>query len=149
MNPLTLHTDTRDAVIAIVDDDDQIAGALGMWFNLCGRPTRVHTSAESLLRALRAKDDALLHELGQAATPDALPLAGAVLDLNLGGMNGVALARELRELNPTLPIVIISALPKEELAPYGGLPKGVSFLRKPFDLDLLEEALSPTLTRID
>ncbi len=123
--------------VAVVDDDEQIAAALGTWLELSGlRPIR-HASGEDLLQAV---DEALCIADPQDPTRR-LPLQCAVLDLNLAGMNGLELARQLRARQMTLPIVIITAMSREELERYGPPPPGVSLLKKPFDLDALEQAL--------
>lgn len=141
MNHLGPTETAEEALVTIVDDDEQIASALGSWFDLRGLYTTQHASGESLLLALRNIDGTLLHDIDPSGLALSRPLAGAVLDLNLGGMNGIELAKRLRALHETLPIVIISALPREDLARYGDLPLGVKYLKKPFDLNRLEDAL--------
>ena len=127
-------------VVAIVDDDPQIAGALGMWLELQGLGATCHLSAESLLDLLRLQDGQLTIQFG-GAHPEVV--LGAVLDLNLPGKSGVELARMLRALTPDLPITLITALGVEQRGGYGKLPSGVQCLKKPFDLDALELALFP------
>jgi CheY-like chemotaxis protein len=129
-------------LIAIVDDDDQISSALGAWFELCELRTAHHPSGESLLQTLHSEGGVLSVREGEDPSR-AVPLLGAVLDLNLTGMNGLELARALRALSGSLPIVIITAIPPHDLAQYGTTPPGVRCLKKPFDLDALEQALSP------
>src|SRR6478672_4783967 len=66
---------------------------------------------------------------------EALPdLAAMVSDIEMPGeMNGTQLAREVRELRPDLPIIIISG--RYESPP--DLPEGVPFLPKPVSDRLL------------
>jgi DNA-binding response OmpR family regulator len=56
-----------------------------------------------------------------------------LLDLVMPVMDGRELLQELRRLNLTMPTLIISAARREDL--------GVPWLPKPFDLDLLQEAI--------
>lgn len=131
-------------IVAIVDDDPHIARALGMWLELYGLRATYHASGEALLLALRQENGhlTLRPELGD---PAAFILAGAVLDLNLPGITGFELAQSLRRLDPALPMAIVTALRDDERARYGSPPAGIHCLKKPFDLDALEDALFPLL----
>jgi DNA-binding response OmpR family regulator len=80
---------------------------------------------------------------GNASHPQARLVVGAVLDLNLPGITGVALAKSLRQLAPTMPLAIITALRADERMRYGQVSEGIEILQKPFDLDALEAALFP------
>lgn len=131
-------------VIAIVDDDPHIARALGMWLELHNTAATQHLSAESLLQAIDQQDGCLVLRAG-TGHPVPTPLVGVVLDLNLPDSNGFALATTLRQLAPALPLVIITALRDEERTRYGQPPPGIHCLKKPFDLDALEDALFPLL----
>ena len=131
-------------IVAVVDDDPGILRALVSWLDYHQLRATHHSSGESLLSLLRHKDGNLLMTLG---VMDAVPfvLAGAVLDVNLTGISGMEVARRLRALCPSLPIVVVTALPADDLERYGALPEGAQCLRKPFDLDALEAALFPLL----
>lgn len=131
-------------IVAIVDDDPQISRALGMWLELHDLRATHHISAESLLHVIREEEGKLTLHIG-VRDPLVFPLVGAVLDLNLPGATGFDLARSLRELAPELPIAIITALRDEERIRYGQPPPGVCCLKKPFDIDALEDALFPLL----
>lgn len=128
-------------VIAIVEDDSELSGALSNWFGLLGLRTSFYASAESLLRAIRLEDGNLILSVGAEASR----LAAAVLDINLPGMNGVELAQSLRSQAPELPLAIITALREDERARYGELPPGVQCLKKPFDPEALADGLFPLL----
>ena len=131
-------------IVAIVDDDPHISRALGMWLELHGLRATHHVSAESLLYALHQEADRLTIHMG-IANPVVYPLVGAVLDLNLPGITGIELAHVMRRMAPALPLAIITAVRDDERGPYGTPPPGVHCLKKPFDLDALEDALFPML----
>jgi len=144
----------RALTVAIVDDDLQIGQALGTWLEYHGMRAAYHSSGESLLQALAQKiglkesSGAKAGQLTLAASggrPVVCRLAGAVLDLNLPGMSGFELGAALRLLDPGLPLVMITALRDEEAVLHGSAPPGVRCLKKPFDLDVLEEVLLPQL----
>lgn len=121
---------TAGSHVALVDDDPHILQALSNWLVMLGITPRTFGSAEALLEDLRRPESTLPAEL-----------AGAILDISLGGMDGVALARQLRTTFPNLPIVMISALNADEIRQLGPLPARSACLKKPFDLDALEDAL--------
>lgn len=131
-------------MVAIVDDDPHISRALGSWLELNDLRATHHTSAESLLQSIRQENGKLTLHIG-VTDPVVFPLLGAVLDLNLPGANGIELAASLRRMAPGLPLVIVTALRNEERAQYGKPPPGIQILKKPFDLDDLENALFPLL----
>lgn len=131
-------------IVAIVDDDPHISRALGMWLELHGLRATHHISAESLLQAIHQDNGEITLHIG-INNPMVFPLMGAVLDLNLPGATGFELARSLRDLCPQLPIAIITALRDDERLRYGNPPPGVHCLKKPFELDALEDALFPLL----
>lgn len=131
-------------IVAIVDDDPQISQALGLWLDLHGLRAVHHISGESLLHSIHQDDGVLTLHFG-TINPVVIPLVGAVLDLNLPGITGIELARALRHRSPVLPLVVITALHEEERVRYGVPPLGVRCLKKPFDLDALENALFPLL----
>jgi DNA-binding response OmpR family regulator len=131
-------------MVAIVDDDPQISRALGAWLDLHTLRASHHISGESLLQAIRTQDGNVAIQIG-VSNPVSFALVGAVLDLNLPGINGIELARTLHRMAPALPLVIVTALGHEDRSPYGQLPPGVCCLKKPFELDELEQALFPQL----
>ena len=131
-------------VVAIVDDDPQVSRALGLWLDLLGLRAVHHISGESLLQSIHQDNGVLTLHFG-VTNPVVIPLVGAVLDLNLPGITGIELAKALRALSPTLPMTVITALREEERVRYGALPSSIRCLKKPFDLDDLEDALFPLL----
>lgn len=116
--------------VALVDDDPQILEVLTLWLQTFGMKVCSFQSAEALLCALDAPGSHLRSQL-----------AGAILDVNLGRIDGIALARLLRKQNPQLPLVMITALSAQDLAHYGPLPEKTACLHKPFQLTELEDAL--------
>jgi len=136
--------ESLQGIVAIVDDDPHISRALGMWLDLHGLRATHHTSAESLLQAIHPHDGQLFLRIGVAEQVE-FPLVGAVLDLNLPGKSGIELANSLRQLQAGLPLALVTALREEERTRYGLPPAGVRCLKKPFDLDALEDALFPLM----
>jgi DNA-binding response OmpR family regulator len=127
-------------MIAVVDDDPEIADALSTWMGILGFETTVHGSAEKLLAWLQSNGNKTSRRV-KGDNVSSCPLKAAILDINLPGINGIELAHKLRKQYRDLPMVLITALRHDEVQSIGSLPLGVSFIRKPFDLDVLEGIL--------
>ncbi|WP_376697290.1 sigma-54-dependent transcriptional regulator [Wenzhouxiangella sp. EGI_FJ10305] len=114
--------------ILLVDDDPGLLRLISL--RLSSNGYRVDTAASG--------EDAL----GRAAshTPDVV-----VTDLRMEGMDGMALFRQLRESDPTLPVIILTA--------HGTIPDAVTatsegafgFLTKPFDSQELLETIAEAI----
>ncbi len=80
-------------------------------------------------------------------TPDAV-----VLDLNMPGIDGLSLLRQLRILHPSLPVVIFSGHSPQEVEEEMLNQGATAFIQKAFSLDFLGAALRevlPSPTRAD
>ena len=73
-------------------------------------------------------------------TPDAV-----VLDLNMPGIDGRSILRQLRTLHPTLPVVVFSGLGTEEVEQEMLNQGATAFIPKAFSLDQLGSALQEVL----
>jgi CheY-like chemotaxis protein len=73
-------------------------------------------------------------------TPDAV-----VLDLNMPGMNGRSILRQLRILHPTLPVVVFSGFKTDEIEQEMLNQGATAFIQKAFSLDQLGSALQEVL----
>jgi CheY-like chemotaxis protein len=63
-------------------------------------------------------------------------------DINMPGMDGLALLREIKKLHPDLPVMMVTAYGDEERRRRRASEYGASdFLSKPVDFDLLKEQL--------
>ncbi len=73
-------------------------------------------------------------------TPDAV-----VLDLNMPGIDGRSLLRQLRILHPTLPVVVFSGLSTDEIEQEMLNRGATACIQKAFSLDQLGSALQEVL----
>ena len=73
-------------------------------------------------------------------TPDAV-----VLDLNMPGIDGRTILRQLRVLHPTLPVVVFSGLSTEEVEQEMLNQGATACIPKAFSLDQLGSALQEVL----
>jgi len=119
-----------DSHILIVDDDDAVRDSLALLLNFRGYRTRAFPSAEAFLADWRPDWRGCL-----------------LLDLRMGGMDGLALQRALAERGNTLPIVFLSGhgdLPRARAALKAG---AVDFLEKPYEEEALLAAVAEAVER--
>ena len=115
-------------MVAIVDDDDAIRTALARLIRTLGYRTQTFASGEALLQQI-----------------DGLRPACALTDIQMPGLNGLGLIKELRRRGHTLPIVAMTAYPgltNRDLALAAG---ALEFMTKPIDDNRLENWLSAQL----
>lgn len=65
------------------------------------------------------------------------PVSVIVLDVQMSGMTGQESLKAIQALRPDLPVVLMSAYGKPD-----GLPDSVTYLEKPFNLDMLVSAVA-------
>jgi FixJ family two-component response regulator len=111
--------------IAVVDDDAAVRRALDRLLRGAGFEVWTFASAEEYLAR------------GEDFRPGCL-----VLDVSLGGMSGPELREELARTGASVPVVFITA--HDDAATLRGLhaASGVPCLRKPFDEEILFEAIA-------
>jgi FixJ family two-component response regulator len=120
----------REPTVFIVDDDAALLRALSRLLRESGLQAATYTSAEDFL----ARHD--------AQAPGCL-----VLDVNLPGLDGLALKRQLAEAGPALPIVFLSGhgdIPMTVQAVKAG---AVDFLTKPVAAEALLAAVRAGLAQ--
>ena len=125
---MTLKDQKNSPVICIVDDDSSICRALTRLIRSHGFDAVSYSSGEDFLRAEKARESDCL-----------------VLDVHLFGMSGFELQEQLTAAAVTIPIVFITAQDEagsRERAMKGG---AIAFLRKPFDDELLLEAIQKAI----
>jgi DNA-binding response OmpR family regulator len=106
-----------DLKVLVVDDDGPILKALTLRFRNSG------------FEVLCAKDAISAISIATQEKPNA-----AILDINLPGIDGFALAEKLREqIAHDLPIVFMSASRAQEILTNPALATAASFFEKPFD----------------
>jgi len=102
-------------IVAIVDDDPGMRVSLSNLLGAHGFKTSVFSSAEEWLdRGATVRADCML------------------LDVQLGGISGVELQRQLRASGSRLPVIFISARDDEATRSHVLAVGGASFLSKPF-----------------
>ena len=102
-------------IIAVVDDDPSMLRAAGNLLEAHGFVVKAFASAEEFL------------DRGAAGQVDCL-----LLDIDLGGMSGIELRRQLKASGSELPVIFMTALDDEAVRAEAQKAGCVAFLRKPF-----------------
>jgi len=114
--------------LLIVDDEPEQHRLLGPFLTKRGFTTRSVSDAPSAI------------ELVRQAPPDMV-----IMDVRMPGMTGLAALREIRELQPDLPVLLITGYTDVRDAVRAMKDGAVDYLAKPVDLDELLAAIGDAL----
>jgi CheY-like chemotaxis protein len=125
--PRVTHTSEGPpaGTVYVIDDDASVRRALGRRLKLTEWQITTFDSAEAFLADL-----------------DNLVPACLVLDIQLGGMSGLDLLAHMKNVRPAWPIVAMSGSDDDSLEAEALRLGARAFLRKPFDSDLLIDAIA-------
>jgi CheY-like chemotaxis protein len=110
--------------ILIVDDEPELLSTLKDFLEIRGCPVITAASGEEAL-------DYLSH------SPPTLVL----LDIKLGGMDGLVTLKKIKELQPRLPVIMMTAVEDEELMRQAFAIGAYEYLTKPYNLAALQAIL--------
>jgi FixJ family two-component response regulator len=116
-------------LISIVDDDASMREALVGFVRSLGHEVRDFASAEDFLAS---------NELGRFAC--------AITDIQMPGMNGFELKRELGARHGALPVIMITARAEPGIEERAMSSGATCFLRKPFEAQTLVSCLQRVLS---
>jgi two-component system response regulator FixJ len=117
------------AVVHVVDDDEAMRQSMAFLLRTANLEARTYESALTFLEALPQ-----------------IKIGCIVTDIRMPGMTGIELMKRLRELNVTMPVVVITGhgdVPMAVEAMKGG---ALDFLEKPFDDEVLLAAVRSALS---
>jgi two-component system, NtrC family, response regulator HydG len=123
---------TANARVLVVDDEPSARSALE---RLLREEGFVVTTGEDGESALESYDE---------HAPEVV-----VTDLTMPGMDGMALLKRLRELEPSLPVIVVTALGEVSVAVAAMRAGADDFLTKPIDFEALLLSLDRALQRRD
>ncbi len=106
--------------ILIVDDDRNLLELMGMMLKSADYEVTTAHDGEGALSVVKAQAFDL-----------------AVVDLKLPGMDGISFMRELHQINPEMPVIILTAHSSVKSAVEAIRMGAFNYLAKPFDLDEL------------
>ncbi|MFZ5433726.1 MAG: response regulator [Calditrichota bacterium] len=114
--------------VMIVEDDAQLCAQLGRIIEFFGyEPLLAGTAQEA-----RANF--------KASAPDVV-----ITDLHLPGATGLDLLHEFHEVNPDLPVIVLTGFPSEETIRETLLEGGYTYVAKPVDLEHLRTLIQHAL----
>ena len=121
-----MNQDSRPPYILVVDDDQQLRDVL----------VGLLTDAGYVVQCAYDGEAAWIDIQGRS--PDLV-----LSDITMPRLDGVSLARRLAETNSGIPIILMSAKPRD------GAAVSAAFVRKPFVMDVLLECITRTLEEKD
>ena len=117
-------------LVAIVDDDDLMRGALQGMLKSVGLQSQAFASAEEFLKSGQQSQTACL-----------------IADVRMPGMSGLELQGELNDEQRRIPTIFITAHGDEKMRMRALKAGAVEFLAKPFDDEALLESVRAALER--
>lgn len=125
---ITMTSQWREKLIAVVDDDESLRLALKGLLKEAGLPVRLFASAEDFLKA------------------DQRSMTGCLIaDIRMPGMSGLDLQAKLKADHCAIPIIFITAHGDERMRLQAMRAGAVDFLTKPFDDRILLEKVRVAL----
>ena len=121
-------TETKPRVVAILDDDELMRGALQGLLKAVGLPAQAFASAEEFLKSDERQQIACL-----------------IADIRMPGMSGLELQTQLNNERCRIPIIFITAHGDEKMRMQALRAGAVEFLAKPFDDEVLLESVRAAL----
>jgi two-component system response regulator FixJ len=126
MRPVVVQENSK--LVAIVDDDESMRGALEGLLKQAGLPVRTFASAEDFL------DSGLQHHT-----------ACLIADIQMPGMSGLDLQAGLNAQQIRIPTIFITAHGDAHMRMQALRAGAVEFLAKPFDDELLLDSVRAAL----
>ncbi len=114
--------------IAIVDDDESVREALGNLLRSVGYEVRAFCSAEDFLER-----------------PGSDGFSCVVTDIQMPGMGGLEMHKRIVASDKRLPVILMTAFPRDHLRQQAEQQGAVAFLSKPFDASRMIECVERAL----
>jgi len=115
-----MGTQSKTKLVAIVDDDDLMRGALQGLLKAVGLPARTFASAEEFLTSGQFRETACL-----------------IADIRMPGMSGLELQAKLNAEHCRIPTIFITAHGDAKMRMQALRAGAVEFMAKPFDDEVL------------
>src|SRR6202140_4997892 len=119
---------SKTNIVAIVDDDDLMRGALQGMLKSVGLPSQAFASAEEFLTSGQQHQTACL-----------------IADIRMPGMSGLELQAKLNAERCRIPTIFITAHGDEKMRMQALRAGAVEFMAKPFDDEILLESVRAAL----
>ena len=116
------------ARVLVADDERSICEAFGLLLEAEGHTPLIASTGEGALRLVRTE------------RPDLV-----FVDVRMPGMDGLAVLKEIRRSNPTLPVVVMTAYGTLDTAAEALRNEAFDYLGKPLDLGQIRQVLQRAL----
>ncbi|RKZ14722.1 sigma-54-dependent Fis family transcriptional regulator [bacterium] len=116
--------DSTASSILVVDDEQIVRESLGAWLREDGHKTRLCADGRQALAAARDEEFEL-----------------ALVDLKMPGMDGLEVARRLRDFSPRTTVVVMTAFASVDTAVLALKEGAYDYITKPFDPEVLSHLL--------
>jgi FixJ family two-component response regulator len=123
-----MATQGKHKMVAIVDDDELMRGALQGLLKAVGLPARAFASAEEFLNSGQQHETACL-----------------IADIRMPGISGLDLQARLNAARCRIPTIFITAHGDEKMRMQALRAGAVEFLAKPFDDEVLLDSVRAAL----
>lgn len=120
----------KPLTVAVVDDDEAVRSALSNLLASLDLGVATFASAEEFLASPACRDAACL-----------------ISDIQMPGMSGLDLQRHLCESGNRLPVILITAFPREHVRRQAEAEGAFGFFAKPFDGGLMIDCIERALRR--
>jgi FixJ family two-component response regulator len=117
-------------VVFVVDDDVSVRESLELLLRIAGWQARMFSTAQAFLDH-----------------PTAMVPSCLILDVNLPGLNGLDLQQRIAAERPHMPIIFITGFGDVPITVRAMKAGAVEFLTKPFDDDVLLQAIDSAIDR--
>ena len=122
----------KSFTVFVVDDDDSVRKALGRLLRASGYQVMTFESAEDFLVSDRGQSEGCI-----------------VLDMCLPSMSGLELYEKLASSEANYPVIFITAHDNPQWQEGAAETDAVAYLRKPFDQQVLLDALQAARSRLE
>ena len=117
-------TSDMQKIVAVIDDDEEMRESVAHLLSSCGYGTESFDSAEAFLSAVATSKAACL-----------------IVDIQLGNISGLEMARQLTTDGYKHPIIFMTGLNDEIIRNQAAAAGGTAFLNKPFPAKTLLDAV--------
>jgi CheY-like chemotaxis protein len=117
--------------ILVIDDEPDVADLFRQHFR---REARQGT----YVLHFAASGEEALDQLSGEIRPELIVILS---DINMPGMDGLTLLREIKQRRPDLPVMMVTAYGDDERRRHAAEAGALQFLSKPVDFDFLKEQL--------
>jgi FixJ family two-component response regulator len=121
----------KNTNLYIVDDEAAIRDALSLFTSMAGFSVSVFSNAEDFLTVINSESTGCV-----------------ILDIQLGGMSGLQVLEQVKELAPHLACIVITAHAEVRTARQAFLLGAVDFIEKPYDPQELMNSLQTAMLEI-